>query len=55
MLLWKMNYSLFYRIHARLDEKESPYDLVWEDDQSLSGKVHKDAFSISLVMINYSN
>lgn len=44
----KRNYLLFYYIHTRLDEKELPYDLIWEDDQFLSGKVLKDAFAMSI-------
>lgn len=35
-MIWFLTFLLPF---TRLDEKKIPYDLVWEDDQSLSGKV----------------
>lgn len=32
----------------RLDEKIPPYDLIWDDDQMLAGKVSSQSFPMSL-------
>ena len=29
----------YYIVYCRLDKKKTPYDLVWEDNEFLSGKV----------------
>jgi|JXWR01.1.fsa_nt_gb hypothetical protein len=43
----------------RLDRKQQPYDLVWEDDQRLSGKVCNATYSSTELYISphawYSN
>lgn len=37
---------------TRLDEKDPPYDLIYEDDELLSGKVRKCVYSFFLINLS---
>lgn len=45
--------SIIY--HSRLDERKNPYDIIWEDDIILAGKVQKIEILRFLSLISLTN